>query len=280
MAGRVKTRRVRKPVTKRAVRTSAPAKKPAARVTIPAAADRVLYLYGITREVPSGLEVPVGVDGSSSVEALPCADLNCWISRVDAIEYAARLSENMENLDWLAAASVRHQRVVAAIAAAADILPGRFGTVFVSEDSLQADVRERKASLLGALKRIAGTEEWGVKVFAVKPARAAAVVAASGTDYLRRKAVQMESRAQHDAAPDLKLLQRELGRIAVDSTAGGSVSGGQRQLEWHGSYLVRRDRRQKFQQALKRFATRWQESRRIEASGPWPPYSFVSAHAR
>jgi hypothetical protein len=278
MADRMKTRTARRSPAKRAVRSHAPAKKPAARVTLVPASDRVLYLYGITRAIPSGLELSAGVDGASAVESLLCAGLTCWVSRVDANEYAARLSENMENLDWLAAASVRHQRVVAAIAAATDILPGRFGTVFVSERSLQADVRDRKASLLSALRRIAGTEEWGVKVFLTKPAKAAAVVAASGKDYLRRKAMQVERRREAD--PEVKLLQRELARIASDSTGGGNVSGGQRELEWHGSYLLRRNRRQKFQQTLRRFATRWQDSRRIEATGPWPPYSFVSAHAR
>ncbi len=242
--------------------------------------DRVLYLYGITRGVPSALELPVGVDGASPVEALSCAGLTCWVSRVDAREYAARLSENMENLDWLAAASVRHQRVVAAIAAVADVLPGRFGTVFLSEEGLLADVRSRKASLLSALRRIVGAEEWGVKVFATRPGQSAAVSATSGKDYLRRKAMQLESRTGRDADPEVRELQRELQRITLDSTRGGNVSGVQRELEWHASYLLRRNRRRQFQQALKRFATRWRKSRRIETTGPWPPYSFVSAHAR
>jgi hypothetical protein len=265
---------------KKAARPTAPAKKPAARVTLPAESNRVLYLYGITRDVASHMELPAGVDGSSPVEPLLCAGLTCWISRVAADEYGERLSANMENLDWLAANSVRHQRVVGAIAAATDILPGRFGTVFVSEDTLRADVRSRQASLLNALKRIAGTEEWGVKVFATKTAQAAAANAKSGKDYLRRKAAQMESRAHRETDPQVKSLQRELDRITLDSTPGGNVSGVQRELEWHASYLLRRDRRRQFQEALKRFATRWQDSRRIEATGPWPPYSFISAHGR
>ncbi len=275
----MKARKVRRPL-KKAARASVPAKKPAARVTLSTTSDRVLYLYGITRTIPSDLELPVGVDGASPVEAQPCAGLTCWVSRVDAREYAARLSENMENLDWLAAASVRHQRVVAAIAAATDILPGRFGTVFLSEVGLQADVRSRRASLLNALKRIAGTEEWGVKVFTTRPAQAAAVAASSGKDYLRRKAMQQESRTRREADPEVRKLQRELQSITLDSTRGGNVSEAQRELEWHASYLLRRNRRRQFQQALKRFAARWRRSRRIETTGPWPPYSFVSAHAR
>ena len=39
--------------------------------------------------------------------------------------------KNMQDLDWLAAATTRHQQVVSAIAQAADILPARFGIEFL-----------------------------------------------------------------------------------------------------------------------------------------------------
>ncbi len=45
-----------------------------------------------------------------AVEAFPCGDLVCWISRVPRTDFADDLSKNMQDLDWLAAATVRHQR--------------------------------------------------------------------------------------------------------------------------------------------------------------------------
>ena len=69
----------------------------------------------------------------------------------------------------LSEAGVRHQRVVSAIAEVADILPARFGTVFLDASSLKADVRKRKKLLAADLRRIHGCDEWGVKVFAVTP---------------------------------------------------------------------------------------------------------------
>jgi hypothetical protein len=44
---------------------------------------------------------------------------------------------------------------------------------------------------------------------------------------------------------------------------------------WQLSLLVNRGKRERLQRVLKEFAERWSATRRIESSGPWPPYSFV-----
>ncbi|MBV9609453.1 MAG: GvpL/GvpF family gas vesicle protein, partial [Acidobacteria bacterium] len=150
---------------------------------------RVLYVYGISRSArPVNLTIPEGVDGLAPVEMLRVGGMSCWISRVDRGQFADQLSENMENLEWLASAGVRHQRVVGAIAAAIDVLPARFGTVFLSEAGLQEDIESRKAALQESLDRITGTEEWGVKVFAGERSRVAVMPARSGKEYLQKKA--------------------------------------------------------------------------------------------
>src|SRR5688572_17736271 len=145
------------------------------RMTVPrkAPSTSALYLYGITRSGAKPVQISVsGIDGGGTVEALPCANLLCWLSRVDRRQYGDELPQRMENLEWLADASVRHQRVVSAIATKADILPARFGTVYLSEASLTQDVKKRKRSLDAALGRIAKADEWGVKVFAATTASA------------------------------------------------------------------------------------------------------------
>jgi hypothetical protein len=240
-----------------------------------AATDRALYFYGVTQTGGGKAVSAEGVDGVAKVEAIPCAGLVCWVSSVSRAEYANRLAENMENLEWLAAASVRHQRVVGEIAASGSILPARFGTVFLSEASLEAHVKKHKRILLAAFRRIANADEWGVKVFSVPKQPSAALHAASGTEYLRRKAAALEtSRGALD--PEVRSFAQALRRIAQDSASGGKVSGGQRHLEWQASFLLRRSRQKQWRAVLDRFAARWQKSRRIECSGPWPPYSFVS----
>ena len=240
-------------------------------------AKQVLYLYGITRTGKGMVPGVAGVDGSASVEALPCAGLVCWASRVEKREFAKNLASNMENLEWLAGVSVRHQQVVAAIARSHDILPARFGTVFRTPASLTADVERQKALLTRDLKRISGCEEWGVKIFSLRAQPQAATGVKSGRGYLQAKAAALHAEAGRDAGPELQRLLRALGGVAVETAPGsGAVSRGQRGLQWQGSLLVKRSQRSKLQQLMARFSRDWEGERRLEVSGPWPPYSFVS----
>src|ERR1051325_1100388 len=128
--------------------------------------NTLLYLYGVTRRQERLPATTRGVDGVSSVEALDTFGFVCWISRVDAGEYGDELGRNMENLEWLADASVRHQRVVAAIHERQSILPARLGTVLFNPSTLSAAIESPKKALDAGFKRIADADEWGIRVFA------------------------------------------------------------------------------------------------------------------
>ena len=215
------------------------------------------------------------MDGGSRVEAVACSDLHCWVSRVDALEYGTDLARNVENLDWLAAAGVRHQEAVSAIGTVNTILPARFGTVFLSEASLQKHINENGARFKTILKRIDASDEWGVKVFHV-PERKKKVQARSGAEYLQRKAQALQRERNNEVDAEVAKFAKELSALASAWTPGGKVSGGQSNLEWQASFLLPRDKKPKWDKLLHRYAVKWLEIRRIECTGPWPPYSFVS----
>jgi hypothetical protein len=246
--------------------------------------DLALYVYGITQPgaIPEGIEQE-GIDGVAGVEAQVCAGLVCWISRVSRAGFAETLPGNMENLDWLATAGVRHQKVVSELAGQATVLPARFGTVFLSEASLAADVLRRKPALLEAFQRLAGADEWGIKVFALPQSATDAATRPrpkSGSDYLRQKAQALEQEIARRGQPrnlpeEVKHFRSELERIALDSTEGGKVSSGQPHLEWQASILLSRGKISALEALIGRYSRQWQGARRIECTGPWPAYSFV-----
>ncbi len=252
-------------------------KKPVARATVPT--GKALYLYGISaaKDKKPAITVP-GIDGSGRVQPMKVGAFVCWVAPVDAEEFGADLNANMENLEWLADASVRHQRAVADIAEHTSILPARFGTVFLSLASLEEHVRTQQKALESALKRVAGADEWGVKVFReIAHSTGAAITADSGSDYLKKKATLMHSAENRGADEEIQKFAAELAKLARASAATGKVSGTQRDLMWQASFLLPRSKQKQWDAALKRWANRWGESRRIEATGPWPPYSFVSS---
>ncbi len=110
-----------------------------------------------------------GIDGSAAVEAVLCEGHVCWISRVPRDQFADNLAEHMQDLEWLASAGLRHQRAVGEIAGKLTSLPARFGTVFLNEDSMAQHLKARKSVLRAAFKRVAGADEWGIKVFTIAP---------------------------------------------------------------------------------------------------------------
>ena len=245
-------------------------------------AEKALYLYGISSVTKkNGNKMPqktnsVGIDGVSAVSALACGDFLCWVSHVDQASFAEVLERNMENLEWLALHSVRHQQVVGEVAAQMPIVPARFGTIFSGEAALLENVAGRSKALAKVFDRIAGADEWGVKVFAEKTASPAAKTSArSGKEYLQQKAAQIKQRPER-VDPELQKFAAALEKMASASAPSGKVSGAQPSLLWQATFLVPRSRQKQWEKVLGEFVERWNGLRRIELNGPWPPYSFVS----
>lgn len=241
--------------------------------------EKGLYLYGVSRAAhkePSAAKPPSpGIDGESAVRTIACGDFVCWVSGVDHASFAREMEGNLENLEWLALHSVRHQQVVGEIAAQMAIIPARFGTLFSGEAALVKNIAERKAALKKAFDRVADADEWGVKVFAEKKGPAKVTEARSGKDYLRQKAAQLKERPDR-SDPELQAFATALGKVASDAAASGKVSGTQPSLLWQATFLVPRGRRKQWDKLLAEYVERWDGLRRIEVNGPWPPYSFVS----
>jgi hypothetical protein len=241
-------------------------------------AARVLYLYAIaqTRKGPPPAIVAEGVDGSSAVEAVTCEGYVCWISRVARDQFADNLAERMQDLEWLASAGLRHQHAVGEIASKLTCLPARFGTIFLNEDSMAQHLKARRSVFRAAFKRVAGADEWGIKLFVIAPGKTSpAVAAVSGSDYLKKKAEVLRPQRSKTLDQDARTFIAALDGLAVASSPGGKASVGQPGLIWHGSFLIRRKDRIKLEGVLEEYATKWRDTRRIDWSGPWPPYSFV-----
>lgn len=239
------------------------------------------YFYGVSLRAegasPKKINA-IGIDNENQVETIDCAGLQCWVTRISK-DFAHALEGRMEDLEWLAEASVLHQRAVAAIGATMDLLPARFGTVFLNEASLEKHVASRTKALHSAFKKVADAEEWGVKVFMTAPAGTpgAAFSAASGKDYLRQKAKALAAQNSRRSAPDAETakLEAALTKLSRAVAPTGKVSGAQPGLQWQASFLLPRARRKQWDTVLRRFAQRWGDAKRIECTGPWPPYSFV-----
>jgi Gas vesicle synthesis protein GvpL/GvpF len=252
--------------------------KPLAKPSRGQAPGTVIHLYGVTQapgpsaEQFRGLK---GVDGVARVEPLSCAGLICWISRVPETEFAESLAKNMQDLDWLAAASIRHQEVISAIAQAADMLPARFGIEFLNHKSLREHIESRQSTLKEDFNRIQGKEEWGVKVFALPNMPKLHKKVRTGKEYLQAKSALIR-RPLDRSSPELKEFAHALESLADEIAEGGKFAATRRDLEFHNTILLKRANRKKLESLARNYSRKWKNKRTIECTGPWPPFSFVS----
>ena len=255
------------------------ANRPAKRVSPNQASTTVIHLYGLTEAPGPSSEAfrdLKGVDGAALIESIACGELICWISRVPEAEFAENLAKNMQNLDWLANVTTRHQQVVSVIAETADILPARFGIEFLNDESLRSHIAGRQSLLMADLERIRGKEEWGVKVFGV-PIMAAVPKKKirSGKEYLQAKSA-LTRRGSDRANPELQEFAKALQSIADNIAEGGKFASASRDLQFHKTILLKRASRKRLESLVRRYSKKWKDRKRIECTGPWPPFSFVS----
>lgn len=124
----------------------------------------IVYLYGFVPADTDTAGVPEGIDGRP-VEPVPAGGAIALVTKLPEDGYAAGVLESrLEDLDWVAARGLAHERVVAWGVDHADIVPAPLFTLFSSLDALRADAGQRAAGIDNALSRFRGLREWDVKV--------------------------------------------------------------------------------------------------------------------
>ena len=141
-------------------------------------------------------------------------------------------------------------------------------------------VRERLPTLKRMFASVRGLEEWGVRIVAGEAEAESARTLASGRDYL-----QVKKRLQEQAAAPSRATIRAanaalktLARLAAKTRKDAFPPPGRgRPYVTGASFLVSAKRREAWKKhAAKLSKTLAADGHRLEMSGPWPPYHFVS----
>jgi hypothetical protein len=218
-----------------------------------------------------------GVDGAG-VRLLEAGGVGIWLSEApsDGSPDAARLRE--------------HDRVVRAAMATGTPLPVRYGARFGNSAEVEAGLAARAADFLELLHRVDGMVEMGVRVLwspeteAHEPAGAAAgrgsaagemVPSTPGTAYLEKRRERLEGeRALRDRAE--RLLQPVEAALAAVAR-GEAVRELLPAAEIAGTlaHLIPRGEVARYRSAVERVGAGLDLD--LVTTGPWAPYSFVSA---
>ena len=137
---------------------------------MPAAADQtVVYVYGVARAPHERESIPLPLQGivpEAPVERLADADLTAFISLVPARLFGAEeFRAALNDAKWLRARVVAHEKVLERLRSRYDVIPFRFGSVYLDASEVSNALSGHRTELGRALDRVRGASEWGLKVY-------------------------------------------------------------------------------------------------------------------
>ena len=289
--------------------TEMPARRPARRATpepreradaarAEAPAGDGLWAYCVLRTGEPGVDGLAGIDGGV-VERVEARGLAALVSRVPLADFGAGpLRDNLNDLEWLERVARAHEAVLERVLAETTIVPLRLCTIYESEDGVREMLEREHDSLARALDTLAGRQEWGVKVLAdeerlTEEARSRSAEAAAledeldsrtgGGAYMQRRRLERHVRDAADAlASELaEQVHAQLQDWASDAVAlapqNPELSGHEGRMLMNGAYLVETERVDGLRALVSDLEERHRSlGVRIELTGPWPPYNFLS----
>jgi hypothetical protein len=247
--------------------------------------EPLVWVYGIVGAGVGEAPLPDGVDGHA-VTVHSHGGLAALVSRVPRQEFDERaLARRLEQLEDVAGLARAHDGVLEAAGAQRAVVPFRLCTIYSSMQRLDAMLEHEAATLAAALRRLTGSQEWGVKAFAAAPVAAAGDEPSpvSGTAYLtlkreRRDAADEQRLAAETAVASIHAQLAERARAAVVSPPQDrSLSGHDAEMLLNGAYLVPTDGAAAFHALVEQLAR--EHGLELELTGPWPPYHFVDPPA-
>jgi hypothetical protein len=163
----------------------------------------------------------------------------------------------------------------------------RLFTLFTSDARAVEHVRGLGRAVDDAIARIAGREEWGVRLLlderkarearTLSAARAAGT-ARSGVAFLLRKQADREARRRliADARAEADALYERLAALADDARRRPAATVDSVKLLLDAAFLLSPSRRARFDAATRAAAKRADAiGASLVVTGPWPAYSFV-----
>jgi hypothetical protein len=248
-----------------------------------------VYLYCIVKRgrKPSSAKVPAGLPGGSRPEALNVSG-SLWLVVADVpleIYGPGHLDRHLADLDWVGRVALAHEAVVEHFtqAGGTTVIPMKLFTMFSTRVRAVADVAARRKTIEASLRRIAGAEEWGIRVLRGEPVqrRPSNPVprAGSGAKFLAaKKEARDAAKSSKQAAAGAALQAYErLSKLSKDSRRRHDApAAGTAPPLLDAAFLVASTKRTKFTATARREAAACAAAgARMTLSGPWPAYNFV-----
>lgn len=198
------------------------------------------------------------------------------------------VDERLRDLDWVGARAAEHDAVVEHATSLGTVVPMKLFTMFATDERAIANVVKMKRSLNRVVDRIAGCEEWGLRILFDETRAARALAedarakkATSGRDFLMKKKVIVEER-RSASARGMTEIDALYDRVSKSCRSSKRRAAPNRELAGRvmldAVFLVPRTKVKTVHAAVTASAERLAlEGFDISLTGPWPAYSFIGA---
>src|SRR5215212_5703269 len=144
------------------------------------------YIYCVVHAVtaPKASRIPPGLPAATPPTIVSVAR-SLWLvnAQVPLDTYGAEpLESALRNMEWVGQIAVAHEAVVEHMVRQprVTVIPMKLFTMFSSVERALEDMRSHQKDLRAIAKRIAGCEEWGIRMSAARPLPAPRRVVANG----------------------------------------------------------------------------------------------------
>jgi hypothetical protein len=264
------------------------------------------YVYGIVGDIGKGNQVfsekpgfSKGIDSAYPVYALPYQTIQAVVSEVSLQEFGQEaLEANLNDIKWVEAKVLAHQRILETVLASHTLVPMRFCTIYNSESRVQEMLAQHYDDFVETLARLEGKQEWGVKVYCdgeilaqrvgetsdrVKELKAEMEQKSSGAAYFLKKkmdeaiAEEVERISDQYAQHIHDRLSSHAEEAVINPLQSKELTGRKEAMILNGAYLVPEEQLAAFRTELENLSEEYSDFGFIcEMTGPWPPYNFVS----
>lgn len=271
-------------------RPAGPSARPRSK-TAQAPAPPATYLFCLVQSdrAPSLRAVAAGPPGTGPVRLLPL-ERGIWVAIADAPagHFAEmQIEQYLHDIEHVSQYALGHAAVIEYFFKRAPVLPLKLFTLFASDDRALRDLRARRDRIRRLFKLVGGHEEWGVRLMrgaGTPQTQTQRRFSVGGRAYLEAKKRQRDrSRDQPRAlARHAAAALGPLSRLAARTRRRNlTLREGGRPVVVTAAFLVPVARRATWKRRVAELeALMTTRGLRLDVTGPWPPYHFVSGSGR
>jgi hypothetical protein len=256
--------------------------------------EQLVYLYCVASREPE-LKDTEGL--ANDLYCVRHNGLYAVAGKVEEQEFGEEgLKLNMADWEWIKAKAKAHERIIELVMVNTNVIPFEFGTLFQSNDSLMAMLKQYDEELKTILRKLAHKQEWGLKIYCdIEKLKAG--LSNNETEILKiedeiRSSSAGKSYFLKKKKDELieKTLNREISECSQESfellkdlsfearinkLLPREVTGREDDMVLNSVFLVDKNEVGNFLNMVDTLKMHYEgKGLLIDCTGPWPPYNF------